>query len=179
MFCVCLKYLGNEDECKDAVSAIAEKLIVEINKHEIVNFKPWLHVVVKNYCLMKIRSSKSSGRKVELYEKDMPVFMEIENDQHLVEADLTDEKIKLMETGLENLNVEQKICVKMFYLDDLSYTDIAEKTGYSLNQVKSYIQNGKRNLKIYITEKLVNNKLVIIVIVILHQAEVILKNIAS
>ena len=79
----------------------------------------------------------------------------VENDLvgHLDDVDLKEVKLQQLEEGITKLNSEQKICVELFYLQNKSYVEVAEITGYELNQVKSYIQNGKRNLKIYLEKK--------------------------
>ena len=76
---VCLKYLKNRDESKDAVMQIFEKLITEIPKQKIENFRSWLHVVTKNYCLMQLRSDKSQKEKFNEWINDPSVFMENEH----------------------------------------------------------------------------------------------------
>jgi RNA polymerase sigma-70 factor (ECF subfamily) len=53
-----------------------------------------------------------------------------------------------LEKCIETLGDEQKQCVKLFYLQEKCYKEITESTGFDMNKVKSYIQNGKRNLKI-------------------------------
>ncbi|MBI5218245.1 MAG: sigma-70 family RNA polymerase sigma factor [Bacteroidia bacterium] len=152
MFCVCLKYLKDEEKSKDAVMQIVEKLMTDLLKHDVSNFKSWLHVVVKNHCLMQIRSEKSFDKKRSPLEKDMIIFMETGAPMHPdIESDV-EIKLDLLEKGIHELDDEQKKCIDLFYLQDKSYADIMEITGYTMNQVKSYIQNGKRNLKIYITD---------------------------
>ena len=59
-----------------------------------------------------------------------------------------------MDEAMKELNPEQKQCVTLFYLQKKSYQEINEITGFSMLQVKSYIQNGKRNLKILIEKKM-------------------------
>ena len=136
---VCLKYLGDEELSKDAVMQIFEELIVKANKFEIKNFKSWLYTLSRNYCLMQLRS----GKKMQTEALDD--FMEIADDLHLddKENDLT-----ALERCKEKLPDAQKISIQLFYMDEKCYKEIADDTGYSLNEVKSYIQNGKRNLKI-------------------------------
>ena len=53
---------------------------------------------------------------------------------------------------MELLNPEQKQTVELFYLQEKSYKEIVDQTGFSMNDVKSYIQNGKRNLKIMLSK---------------------------
>ncbi len=149
LFGVCMKYLKNEEEAKDAVQQIFLKAITELHKYDVEYFKSWLYMVAKNHCLMKLRDKP--GRVVDIKEQ-----MIISNDEdskiqvHL----LKDRQLELVTKCLRQLNPEQKLCVTLFYLEKKTYQDIADETGYSLMQVKSYIQNGKRNLKILLEKKI-------------------------
>ena len=141
---LCLKYLKDKEESQDAVMQVFEKLIESVKKHEIQNFKSWLYVLAKNHCLMAIRSRKSKSQSVE-FEPDIMESNLILH--HEDESELEDDLQKL-ENCIEKLQNEQKQCVELFYLQKKPYLHIAEKTGFDLKKVKSYIQNGKRNLKI-------------------------------
>lgn len=67
---------------------------------------------------------------------------------------LQDERmLKDLEEAMQHLKKEQKTCIRMFYLQRKSYQSIAEETGFNLLQVKSYIQNGKRNLRLLLEKK--------------------------
>src|ERR1700733_6180986 len=55
---VCLKYLKDEDLAKDAVMGIFEELVGKAKQHDIKQFRSWLYVVSRNYCLMQLRSAK-------------------------------------------------------------------------------------------------------------------------
>lgn len=147
---VSMKYLKNEDEARDAVQQIFLKAITELQKYKVDYFKSWLYMVCKNYCLMKIRD-RQGKRPGELRESLMAIPEEGTGLQQLLEKD---QKLDLMEATLEELSAEQKHCIKLFYLEKKSYQEIAEHTGFSMLQVKSYIQNGKRNLKILLEKKL-------------------------
>lgn len=147
---VCMKYLKDEDSAKDALMQIFEKLIEDLRKMEIDNFRSWLYTVSKNQCLMLIRSQKSRRHHEEGYEIERSLFMEIDDDVHLNGVMEKEKQLELLESGLMQLLPEQQKCVRLFYLEAKSYNEIAEATGYSMNQVKSYIQNGKRNLKMFL-----------------------------
>jgi RNA polymerase sigma factor (sigma-70 family) len=149
LFGVSMKYLKNEVEAQDAVQQIFLKAITELNKYKVEYFKSWLYMVCKNYCLMKIRDRQ--GKRPTEIKESMVVIAEDNDIQYLLDKDRT---LDVMETTLEELNTEQKDCIKLFYLEKRSYQEIAETTGFSLMQVKSYIQNGKRNLKILLEKKL-------------------------
>ena len=142
---VCLKYF-DEEASKDAVMQIFEELISKLKIHEVQHFKSWLHVLARNHCLMKLRAMKNKeSRQVSI--DDYPVVENEENGHHENGMTLED-NLQSMEKCLEGLPEEQKRSVDLFYLKEKSYREVSTITGYELNKVKSYIQNGKRNLKI-------------------------------
>lgn len=150
VFAVSMKYIKDQDKCKDIVMDIFEQLFDKLLKHEISNFKPWLYSVVKNQCLHEIRNNRHY-LKDEWYEKNNGEDV-MENNPFLYpdrEIVLNEQFIKL-EKGITELSDEQKTCIELFYLHDKSYEDISNMTGYDMKKVKSYIQNGKRNLKIFL-----------------------------
>ena len=144
---VCLKYLKDREEAKDAVMQIHEKLIFSLRQHSVLNFKSWLYVNARNHCLMQLRTTK--GRKQE---EISPFIMETGTPEHLEEETEKELNIIHLEKCIETLIEAQQQCVRLFYLQEKCYKVIAEQTGFDLNQVKSYIQNGKRNLKICMEE---------------------------
>jgi RNA polymerase sigma-70 factor (ECF subfamily) len=153
---VCMKYLKNEEEAKDSVQQVFLKVIQELHKYRVEYFKSWLYMVAKNHCLMRLREKQGKitveindrlaaskpGEDPESYREDR---------QELLQTDLT---LELMNAALNELNPEQQQCVTLFYLQKKSYQEVSEATGFNMLQVKSYIQNGKRNLKILIEKKL-------------------------
>ena len=144
---VCLKYLKDREEAKDAVMQIHEKLIRSLLQHKISNFKGWLYVNARNHCLMQLRSAKG-----KIMEEISPFLMENSSGEHLEEETEKELNIVRLEKCIETLMEAQQQCVRLFYLQEKCYKVIVEQTGFDLNQVKSYIQNGKRNLKICMEE---------------------------
>jgi RNA polymerase sigma factor (sigma-70 family) len=142
-FGVCLKYLKDREESRDAVMQIFEKLIVTLKEHEITVFKGWLYVTARNHCLMQIRSKKRKN-----FEELSPFLMETGGNGHQEQGSEIERDLKKLEKCMESLANEQKQCVELFYLKQKCYKEITESTGYDFKKVKSYIQNGKRNLKI-------------------------------
>lgn len=142
------KYLQPEDDAKDAVMQVFEQLLQNINFHKIDNFKSWLYSVVKNFCLMKLRKEKNLTIVRE--EEGKNIFTVVEKEQllHQDEVKLKENNLTNLEMAIETLNEEQKKCIELFYLQQKSYAEVVEITGYTLNNVKSFIQNGKRNLKL-------------------------------
>jgi len=143
-----LKYLKNEDDAKDAVMQIFEKLFTDLLKHQVEFFKSWLYSYSKNYCLMMIRNRQSKLKKDIELEMNVDLFMETRNEFHPNKVDEKENQYVLLEKAIDELAIEQKKCVDLFYLKQKSYAEITQLTGFTLNEVKSYIQNGKRNIKI-------------------------------
>lgn len=154
---VCLRYLKDREESMDAVIQIFEKLIVEIPVHEITNFRSWLHVVTKNFCLMQLRSQKSKNEKLLQWQKEEFVFMENGIELHPIDKD-ENEMDKALEDCISRLKNEQKECIRQFYYENRCYNEIAVSMNIDEKKVKSHLQNAKRNLKLCLEEKNVREK---------------------
>lgn len=141
---VCLKYLSDEEQAKDAVMGIFEELVNKIKQHQISQFRGWLYVLSRNYCLMQLRGSK----KMETIGLDE--IVETAPVLHPDNGKYTEEYMNILERCMSKLPEGQKQSVDLFYLQEKCYKEVADATGYSMNEVKSFIQNGKRNLKICI-----------------------------
>ena len=140
---VCMKYLKNEEEAKDSVQQIFLKVINELHKYKVSYFKSLLYMVTKNHCLMQLRNkgkyTVSISEDILAAREDLPEIKTAVEKENVLNN---------MERALAQLNPEQQTCISLFYLDKKTYQQIAEETGYPVMQIKSNIQNGKRNLKI-------------------------------
>jgi RNA polymerase sigma factor (sigma-70 family) len=148
LFGVCMKYLKNEEEARDCVQQIFVKVITELGKYRVEFFKSWIYTIARNHCLMKLRDRH--GHAAELSETMLAAWDEDPGKNVHREKE---QWLEWMAQSLEELGNEQKLCVILFYLEKRSYQEITLKTGYTLMQVKSYIQNGKRNLKLSMEKK--------------------------
>jgi len=142
---VCLKVLKNEAEAEDAFMAIFEQLTTKVRKHEIQQFRPWLHTVVRNHCLGILR--KKGKHLTVSYDGD---FMQSAEVLHPFMEEASNGKLTALPKCLDSLKGAQKTCVQLFYFEGKSYQDIAEEKDLPIGKVRSYIQNGRRNLKICI-----------------------------
>lgn len=149
----CMKYLKNQEAAKDAVQQIFLKVISELPKYKVQYFKSWIYMIAKNYCLMQLRDKKIT---YSIDNDNAATGLVFENNTE--EMKEKEELMNNIELAINDLNIEQKKCIEMFYLEKKSYRLIAQITGYSILQVKSYIQNGKRNLKLLV-EKRSNSEL--------------------
>jgi len=144
---VCMKYLKNEEAAKDAVQQVFLKAITALPKTNVEYLKSWLYTIARNHCLMQLRDkTKWVTISTEADIQDNSFFEPFDTNK--------EQTIAILEKALIELNPPQKACVSLFYLEKKSYQEIVAVTGFSLLQVKSYIQNGKRNLKTIVIQKL-------------------------
>lgn len=151
LFGVCMKYLENEDRAKDAVMEVFEKVLTDLRRHDVEEFRPWIYTVTKNHCLMGIRKEKTSDARQEEYVRFTGAIVEMDELVHLngAEDPVNDEALY---AAIGNLKDDQQLCVRLFYFEKKSYEQIQEMTGLSFKEVKSHLQNGKRNLKVQLTK---------------------------
>jgi len=153
---VCMKYLKEEEEAKEAFQTVFYKAISEIDKYPVEYFKSWLYTITRNYCFMQLRNKmhplpedaiekNGNGLQQELFEETLGRIREKEK------------LLEYLEDALQHLQNNQRECLSLFYLDKMSYRQIGEKTGFSLLQIKSFIQNGKRNMRLLIEKKMKEN----------------------
>ncbi len=151
---VCKRYLKDEEESRDASMEVFEYLLKELLKYEVRSFKSWLARSTSNFCLMRIRKRKSQETKEDEFKKTSKEDVETESFPHLSnEAEDKELELQRLESAIGELKDEQKTCVELFFLQGKSYDEVSALTGYSYKQVKSHIQNGKRNLKIRLTKQ--------------------------
>jgi RNA polymerase sigma factor (sigma-70 family) len=153
LFGVGMKYLKNEEEAKDAVQQVFLKVLTELPRYRVEYFKSWLYMIAKNHCLMKLRSKGFA--KVEI---DDRMDLVRDDDEGKSWHNEKDKLLTAVADAVEELAEEQKTCITLFYLQKKSYQEIVITTGFSLLQVKSYIQNGKRNLKIILQRRLAHER---------------------
>lgn len=145
---VALKYLKSAPDAREVVMLILEDLFEKILQYDIRVFKSWLYTCVRNYCLVELRS-RSKNLTVELDEK----FMEFCDGFTLDREDEPVEQDEALQVCLESLPERQRKCVHYFFFEEFSYKEIEQKSGFSLKMIKSFIQNGKRNLRVCLEQK--------------------------
>lgn len=143
LYGVCLKYLRDSERAKDAVLSIFEELVTKLHKHEVDNFKAWIYQVAKNYCLMQLRKDKKFAKS-----QIDPEIMQNQEIVHLNGELEKEENYKQLDFCMGQLIKDQRQVLQLFYLENKCYKEIVEETGLEWNAVRSFIQNGKRNLKI-------------------------------
>jgi len=143
-FGVCMKYLKSETDAEDAVMQVFEKLLKDLRTHEVAHFNLGFHRY-RNHCLMQLRKHKQHFvREAEdqIEDDQDSISLAFENEAHLV----------ALENAIDQLNPEQQKCIRLFYLEQKSYKEVADLTGYDMKKVKSFLQNGKRNLQLLLTK---------------------------
>ncbi len=139
---VCMKYLKDGEAAKDATQQIFIKLLEDLHKFQIEHLKPWLFQVAKNHCLMQLRKA------VKVVNNQFVTNEQMDSDEEWQRKIETEHLYEKLEIAITQLNKEQRTCIDLFYSQKLTYAEIASKTKYSLQEVKSHLQNAKRNLKI-------------------------------
>ncbi len=139
---VTYRYLKKQADAEDALMEVFEIILKDLKTHTITNFRAWAYSVTKHHCLKKIRSANDKKFKPEAVLKYIPDETNYDFDPYLLDNQLDD-----LKKAISNLNTEQQVCIDLFYLQEKSYKEVSDITGYPLNEVKSYLQNGKRNLK--------------------------------
>jgi len=158
VFGVCMKYLKNEEDSKDALMHVFEGLGADLRRFEVRNFPPWIHSVAKNHCLMQLRKRRLLVNDEYGFAQAEATLLTFPSDMRFLNEDVTDRHLDNLDLAMASLSPEQQQCIRLFYLEELSYQQVSKKTGYDLKQVKSYIQNGKRNLKNYLIKKAAHEK---------------------
>lgn len=153
MLGVCLKYLKNVEDAKDAVQQVCTKIIADLKRHEVQHFKAWLLVVTRNHCLMQYRK-KDTKNNLEFTDNLIVEDTQIDKEERWLK-EVTLDTIK---DSMNALSDAQRICIDLFYLQEKSYKEIMASTGFDFKQVKTHIQNGKRNLKLIVLQQLINQK---------------------
>ncbi|MFZ6050519.1 RNA polymerase sigma factor [Halocola ammonii] len=139
VFGVGMKYLKDQHRAEEAMQNLFEKLMSKLKDQDVKNFRGWLHTVARNECLMILRKKGPVTTQVEESLLSVPE----ESEQPL----LKEAKLEKLEAAIISLKPDQQKCIRLFYLEEKSYRQIVESTDFTLKEVKSHIQNGKRNLK--------------------------------
>lgn len=139
---VCFRYLKEKEAAKDLTQQVCFKVLKDLRRHRVQHFKSWLYQVTKNECLMKLRDSKRHGW-IHL-DESAHLDIQVEDSRSIWDQEA---RYRKLDKALDQLNDAQRRCISLFYLNKNSYQEIADQTGFSLMQVKSHIQNGKRNLR--------------------------------
>lgn len=139
LFGVGMKYLKDVERSKDTVAELFLALPATVGKHEVKSFRPWVHTVMRNRCLMLLRGTRHDAR-----ESEVPDIGQEEAD----DAMLREATLRQLEDAITELNDAQRRCIELFHLQRRNYQQVAEDLQLTTEQVRSHLQNGRRNLRI-------------------------------
>ena len=148
LYGVGMKYLKNTEKAKDLVLELFADLPEILKKHDVVKFRPWIHTVMRNRCLIELRKVKNN---VPIEEQPVAI-------DNAAEIELHEQDLRSLEKAIEELDAHQRTCITLFHLQRHSYKEISAVTGLSVDSVRSNIQNGRRNLRIMIQRNDQRNK---------------------
>lgn len=140
LFGVAMKYLKDSARAKDLVTGLFEKLPARLAAHPVERFRPWVHTVARNDCLQELRRTRTGAA---LPEATTDHAQEEREEAALREADL-----QRLEAAIAQLREPQRSCIALFHLQRQSYQRTAAQLGLTIEQVRSHLQNGRRNLRL-------------------------------
>ncbi|THH39802.1 RNA polymerase sigma factor [Neolewinella litorea] len=141
----CLRYLGTPQRAEDAGAEVFTVLLEQLPRHEVTNFRSWLQTVVRNHCLMQLRREKRDPVR----QGEDPLVHFGAWPHQAEETAETPPDTRPLHHCLKQLNEAQRQCIRLFYLTPgESYASVGERLNLSVGQVRSHLQNGRRNLKI-------------------------------
>lgn len=141
LYGVGMKYLKDPEQSKDEVVELFAGLKELVQKHEVKAFRPWLHTVMRNRCLQALRKVRPT---TELPSE----LLRATEDHDNSEAMIHEATLQALEQAIEQLAPDQRACITAFHLERYTYQEVAERTGFAVEQVRSHLQNGRRNLRI-------------------------------
>ncbi|MBL0127128.1 MAG: sigma-70 family RNA polymerase sigma factor [Flavobacteriales bacterium] len=145
LFGVSMKYLKDPDRSKDAVVDLFAKLPDLLKRHQVECFRPWIHTVMRNHCLLALRGDHRQVRWDDAIGNGITI--EPMEGLALHEADL-----QRLESAIDQLNETQRSCIRLFHLERLSYAQVQERLGIDYDQLRSHLQNGRRNLRLILQQ---------------------------
>ncbi|MCB0637390.1 MAG: RNA polymerase sigma factor, partial [Lewinella sp.] len=147
---LCLYLLREASLSQDLTLQIFAKAFTELSGAEVSQLRPWLLALTRNTCLNHLKQAKKrqqarqdwqarTGEQNMLYAENRAL-----ETFSLLQEPGDDDRLHAL---LATLPAEQRRCLELFYWEGLSYREIAARTGFAEKQVKSYLQNGKRQLR--------------------------------
>lgn len=143
----CLHYFADRELARDAVLQIFERLFESLRQQQPDNFGVWVNTVARNHCISELRKQQVQRKRSEAYTHE--VHSDLLDDT--MDPQQREDQFRRLEEAVRRLGEDQRKCIELFYFGDKSYREIADLTGFSEKDVKSHLQNGKRNLKIALT----------------------------
>ena len=142
VFGVSMKYLQSMEDSEDMVMDVFEVLTRKLKTQDVSNFKSWLFVLVKHQCLGVLRQRKRNhGGTSEA------MFMHLASPEHLNDMKILEHKESVLRECISKLADHQQETIRLFYFEHFPYSQISAEMGIHIDKVRSYIQNGRRNLK--------------------------------
>jgi RNA polymerase sigma-70 factor (ECF subfamily) len=148
---VALNQLKSQTEAEELSMTVFNKISSDLKRIEVRQFSDWLYKLVLDLCNIEVR--KKTAGKGESKQILIEELSDEKNDLYINTEDGVKLDSNSLRLAINTLNESQKICIDLFYIQNRSYQEVAETTGYTINQVKTNIQNGKRLLKSYLEIK--------------------------
>jgi RNA polymerase sigma-70 factor, ECF subfamily len=139
VFCACRRFFGCSGLAEDATQETFLRAYQAICGFHQGNVCGWLMRIARNVCIDAWRKQRPEIKAAEIGSVNLPEPLSLE---HLMEVNRA--MVKVQEE-MKLLAPEQRRCLEM-KMEGYSYEETAQRTGLSLDSVKSHLQNGRRML---------------------------------
>lgn len=140
----CLQLLRNSTEAEDVTHEVFLRAFEKFSSLKGGNFSGWVSKIACNLCLNRIRDGITHRRLLEESQLETKALQPASVERETIQA----EYMRIAHGIIQELQPEQRKVLLLKYLEGLSYREIEQITGYDGNQVRSYLQNARRNFQL-------------------------------
>lgn len=132
-----------EDAAQEAIIHMRES-IKGLKKPE--SFEVWMYRLVYNVCMGAIRKMKNVSTHIELEPDEIQAAED--RTEFLPEAFVTnEEKRSQLLKAVDGLPESYRMCVMLFYYEDMSYAEVADVMGIAVQDVANSLSRAKKKLR--------------------------------
>jgi RNA polymerase sigma-70 factor, ECF subfamily len=139
VFAACRRFFGNGSLAEDATQETFLRAYKNIHQFREGNVCGWLMRIAKNVCIDLWRKQRPELEAVEAGSIDPSGICNLDHLTAMTHA------MKRVQEEMKSLAPAQRRCLEM-KMEGFSYEETAERTGLSVGEVKSHLQNGRRML---------------------------------
>ena len=132
--------LESQNDAEDAVQDLFVKLWGNRDQLDtVLNFKAYCTTLMKNLCIDRLRKDQ----RVQAMEPgpDIAETRRVDEDYD------AREKLERVMAAIERLPARQRDVMKMYVFEEMSYEEIAEKTGMSNLTLRVLLSNARKSLR--------------------------------
>jgi RNA polymerase sigma-70 factor (ECF subfamily) len=149
------RILGDPDAAADATQDAFISAFKAMRKFRGGSFKAWILRIVTNACYDQLRvKQRRPSESLDALPVDQDHVRYLRDPAEQPHAYLERQELnRLIQAGIQELPVEQRVVVVLSDVQGLSYSEIAEAAGLSLGTVKSRLSRGRARLRDYLLQR--------------------------